>query len=59
MDLFITPIKDQEKERLEVTKKELDEERKKFTEAAVRLGREREKLEVRLNFSLTYLGGVD
>lgn len=58
MDLLITPMKDEERERIEVTKKELDEERKKFTEAAVRLGREREKLEVRLYFHFPYLGKV-
>ena len=46
VDLMITPIKDEEKNRIEVTKKELEEERRKFTEAAVRLGREKATLEV-------------
>ena len=50
VDLMITPIKDEEKNRIEATKKELDEERRKFTEAAVRLGREKAALEVRFGF---------
>jgi hypothetical protein len=44
---MITPIKDEERDRIEATKKELVEERRKFTEAAVRLGREKATLEVR------------
>ena len=47
VDLMITPIKDEERDRIEATKKELEEERRKFTEAAVRLGREKATLEVR------------
>jgi hypothetical protein len=46
VDLMITPTKDGEKDRIEMTKRELEEERRKFTEAAVRLGREKATLEV-------------
>jgi hypothetical protein len=46
VDLMITPTKDEERDRIEVTKKALDEERRKFTEAAVKLGREKAALEV-------------
>jgi hypothetical protein len=55
LDLMITPIKDEEKNRIEATKKELEEERRKFTEAAVRLGREKAALEVRFGFILLLL----
>jgi hypothetical protein len=46
VDFLITPAKDEEKDRIELIKKGLDEERRKFTEAAVRLGREKAALEV-------------
>ena len=49
VDLMITPAKDEEKDRIELTKMELEEERRKFTEAAVRLGREKATLEVSLS----------
>jgi hypothetical protein len=55
VDLMITPIKDEEKNRIEATKKELEEERRKFTEAAVRLGREKAALEVRFGFFIYFL----
>ena len=42
------PARDEERQRLDERFRELDEERKKFTEAAVRLGREKAALEVRL-----------
>ena len=45
-DLMITPAKDEERDRIEVMKRGLDEERRKFTEAAVKLGREKAALEV-------------
>ena len=50
-DLMITPAKDEEKERMDGMRKGLDEERKKFTEAAVKLGKERARLEVGFFFS--------
>lgn len=46
MDLITVPAKDHEKGRLDEMKKQLDEERRKFTEAAVRLGKERAAMEV-------------
>jgi hypothetical protein len=58
VDLMITPIKDEEKNRIEATKKELEEERRKFTEAAVRLGREKAALEVRFGFIIFIIGFV-
>jgi hypothetical protein len=40
------PAEDEEKQRLESVKQQLDEERRKFTEATIRLGKERALLEV-------------
>ncbi|KZP17556.1 hypothetical protein FIBSPDRAFT_830338 [Athelia psychrophila] len=45
VELMLAPAQDAERELIERTKKGLDEERKKFTEAAVKLGREKAKLE--------------
>jgi hypothetical protein len=45
LELMTAPDKDEEKHRLECIKQQLDEERKKFTEAAVRLGKEKAFLE--------------
>ncbi|KAI0364368.1 hypothetical protein BV20DRAFT_974567 [Pilatotrama ljubarskyi] len=51
MDLMTAPVRDEEKQRLDARFKELEEERRKFTEAAVRLGREKAALEAeRLKF---------
>jgi hypothetical protein len=47
MELMIPPAVDSEKERLQSISKNLEEERRKFTEAAMGLGRERAGLEVR------------
>ena len=40
------PARDEEQNRIDERFKELEEERRKFTEAAVRLGREKAALEV-------------
>ncbi|KAF7977856.1 hypothetical protein HWV62_2621 [Athelia sp. TMB] len=45
IDLMIGPAQDEERQRIEATKKGLEEERRKFTEAAVKLGREKAVLE--------------
>ncbi|KAH9832560.1 uncharacterized protein C8Q71DRAFT_258970 [Rhodofomes roseus] len=45
VDLMTAPARDEERQRLDARFKELDGERKKFTEAAVRLGREKAALE--------------
>ena len=47
MDLMIAPARDEERQRLDERFKELEEERHRFTEAAVRLGKEKAALEVR------------
>ena len=47
VDLMTAPARDEEKLRLDARFKELEEERRKFTEAAVRLGKEKAALEVR------------
>jgi hypothetical protein len=49
VDLMITPVKDEERDKIDATKKGLDEERRKFTEAAVKLGKEKAALEVNSN----------
>ncbi|KZT07244.1 uncharacterized protein LAESUDRAFT_742987 [Laetiporus sulphureus 93-53] len=51
VDLMTAPARDEEKRRLDTRFKELEQERQKFTEAAVRLGREKAALEAeRLTF---------
>lgn len=46
VDLMTAPERDEEKQRLEARFRELEEERRKFTETAVRLGKEKAALEV-------------
>ncbi|KAF8075153.1 Afadin and alpha-actinin-binding-domain-containing protein [Lyophyllum atratum] len=48
MELMSAPSRDAEKERLDDIKKQLDQERQKFTDAAIKLGKERAELEVSL-----------
>ncbi|KAI9062566.1 hypothetical protein FKP32DRAFT_805484 [Trametes sanguinea] len=51
VDLMTAPARDEERQRLEARFRELEEERQKFTEAAVRLGKEKAALEAeRLKF---------
>ncbi|KAH9893346.1 Afadin and alpha-actinin-binding-domain-containing protein [Cubamyces lactineus] len=51
MDIMIAPARDEERQRLDERFKELEEERRRFTEAAVRLGKEKAALEAeRLKF---------
>ncbi|TFK48399.1 hypothetical protein OE88DRAFT_1810308 [Heliocybe sulcata] len=45
MELMTVPMRDEEKERLDNRAKDLEDERRKFTEATVRLGKERAALE--------------
>ncbi|KAJ7019801.1 Afadin and alpha-actinin-binding-domain-containing protein [Mycena alexandri] len=45
VELMIAPVRDAEKERLEKIKKQLELERKNFTEAALKLGQEKAALE--------------
>lgn len=56
-DLLITSEHDAERDRLDRIKKELEDEREKFTRAAVKLGKEKSSFEVKLIglFSLKYL----
>jgi hypothetical protein len=49
MELMTAPTADAERERLDKIKRELDEEREKFTQAAIKLGKERALLEVIMN----------
>jgi hypothetical protein len=52
---MIVPARDEERQRIDETKKGLEEERKRFTEAAVRLGREKAALEVYFCSIFVYL----
>jgi hypothetical protein len=52
VEFMTVPAKDEEKERLEAIKRQLEGEREKYTEAAVKLGREKAALEVCSNISL-------
>ncbi|KAJ7180853.1 Afadin and alpha-actinin-binding-domain-containing protein [Mycena filopes] len=45
VELMIAPVRDAEKERLEKIKKQLEVERKNFTDAALKLGQEKAALE--------------
>lgn len=47
MELMTVPAKDEERDRLDAIKKQLDVERRKFTEAAVKLGKDKAMLELR------------
>ena len=46
IDLMTAPARDEERQRLDARAQELEAERSKFTEAAIRLGREKAALEV-------------
>jgi hypothetical protein len=50
IELMSAPIRDEEKERLDSLRRELDSERQRFTEAAIKFGREKADLEVNLSF---------
>ncbi|RDB15346.1 Afadin- and alpha-actinin-binding protein B [Hypsizygus marmoreus] len=45
IELMSVPLRDVEKERLDKIKRELEEERQKFTAAAIKLGKERAEIE--------------
>jgi hypothetical protein len=47
VELMAAPLRDEEKERLDKIKNNLDLERQRFTEAAIKLGKERAELEVK------------
>ena len=47
VDLITAPARDEERQRLDARFKELEDERQKFTEAAIRLGKEKAAIEVR------------
>ena len=46
IELLSAPLRDEEKERLDSLRRELDSERQRFTEAAVKFGRDKADLEV-------------
>ncbi|KAG5338054.1 hypothetical protein E4T56_gene12389 [Termitomyces sp. T112] len=51
VELLTVPLRDAEQERLNEIKKDLDQERRKFTEAAIQLGKERAEIQTeRINF---------
>lgn len=52
IELISAPLRDEEKERLDSLRRELDSERRRFTEAAVKFGREKADLEVNLSFRM-------
>ena len=55
IELMSAPLRDEEKERLDNLRRELDSERQKFTEAAVKFGREKAALEVNSSFKMLAL----
>lgn len=55
IELISAPLRDEEKERLDILRRELDSERQRFTEAAVKFGREKAALEVNLSFGMLAL----
>lgn len=46
VELMSAPLKDEAKERLDILRKELDDERQQFTNAAIKFGKEKAALEV-------------
>ena len=55
MELISAPLRDEEKDRLDSLRRELDSERQRFTEAAIKFGREKADLEVNLSFGMRAL----
>ena len=55
IELISAPLRDEEKERLDSLRRELDSERQRFTEAAIKFGREKAALEVNLSFGVLAL----
>jgi hypothetical protein len=55
IELISAPLRDEEKERLDSLRQELDSERQRFTEAAIKFGREKAALEVNLLFGMLAL----
>ena len=55
MELISAPLRDEEKERLDSLRRELDSERQRFTEAAIKFGREKADLEVKLSLGMLAL----
>lgn len=53
VELMTAPLRDEEKGRLDEIKNDLDLERQNFTEAALKLGKERAELEVK-HFELQF-----
>lgn len=47
VELMTAPLKDEAMERLDILRRELDEERQKFTDAAIHFGKEKAALEAR------------
>jgi hypothetical protein len=47
LELMTAPLRDEEKERLDKIKNDLELERQRFTEAAIKLGKDRAELEVK------------
>lgn len=52
IELMSAPLRDEEMERLDNLRRELDTERQRFTEAAVKFGREKAALEVKFSFEM-------
>lgn len=50
IELVSAPLRDEEKERLDSLRRELDSERQRFTETAIKFGRDKADLEVNLSF---------
>jgi len=48
VELMVAPLRDEENDRLDAMKKDLDLERQAFTEAAIKLGKERAELQVNI-----------
>lgn len=51
VDIMTVPARDEERDRLDARHKDLEVERRKFTEAAVQLGKEKAALEVKISSS--------
>lgn len=54
VELMSAPLRDEEKERLDRLRNELDMERQKFTDAAIRFGKEKATLEVTIEPIVVY-----
>ncbi|KAG6900024.1 hypothetical protein C0993_004081 [Termitomyces sp. T159_Od127] len=59
VELMTAPLRDAERERLDEVKRELDQERQKFTDAAIQLGKERSEIQAEILYKAERIKLID